>query len=577
MKRHQSVFQDKRKAKKQLTQEEVRVKQWFNERARQKKDIFNINNDDEQEETFTHGGESLSTTKYGYIDVPENVDQDVEAEQVDLQTSNRPDTRGRYEIMIENSKMRKEEKRVQRDQQETRLDYLDKNLDEVYSIANPRQRGDDNEGDDYAILLQKMISDKTRSTADQVEQDTEEARIKKIQLEVSNIKERNAKIFEGAFLSRHKVSGNTTEEFADVDDMLGKIEDEDIVDVIYKIGDGYNWGAKVDDQETLAKQAGIVLDGVEELGVLKATQGLQAFVGEILNRREEMMSIVIDNVFQSVHWEEDEKTIKQLAVLMRVWSTSDFGSMILMKIMDFLGGLFTGIAVGKRLPLQCAGAILLSEVCETKFLPEFFKFLREAFELVKEAKTGELVKFDSALNLEGEELKGYAKRVVIEIVTRIVKTKRTENTIRNAIFKIVDEMREIDGCETIIAEWDKSDEDLGFTFTIVPRTPVPMIRMFNPRINTTDLLKERKEVKKKLKKETRKAQKNEEIITDHVVKQKQHEENIQREKQKKAYGLIINELQQQANEVKEMQYQSFAGPDKFGRKNKKNFRKKIKY
>ncbi|GAB1222442.1 hypothetical protein ENUP19_0110G0013 [Entamoeba nuttalli] len=94
-----------------------------------------------------------------------------------------------------------------------------------------------------------------------------------------------------------------------------------------------------------------------------------------------------------------------------------------------------------------------------------------------------------------------------------------------------------------------------------------MIKMFNPRLHEVDLQKEVREVKKKIKEEARKASKIEEGITQNINDMKRYEEEIERQKQKKAYGKILNELQGQQSEWKKF--------DK--KKGKQNYKKKVRY
>ncbi|EDS88819.1 hypothetical protein EHI_173750, partial [Entamoeba histolytica HM-1:IMSS] len=116
-------------------------------------------------------------------------------------------------------------------------------------------------------------------------------------------------------------------------------------------------------------------------------------------------------------------------------------------------------------------------------------------------------------------------------------------------------------------EWNKEEEKMKIQVTLVEKKNVGMIKMFNPRLHEVDLQKEVREVKKKIKEEARKASKIEEGITQNISDMKRYEEEIERQKQKKAYGKILNELQGQQSEWKKF--------DK--KKGKQNYKKKVRY
>ena len=339
-------------------------------------------------------------------------------------------------------------------------------------------------------------------------------------------------------------------------------------EVVYQIGDGMNWGYEIKQQEEFAQLAVYLLNLVEEFGVLKITQALQRYVGETFTRRPEMKNLIVEKVFDCIEWTEDLTTLKKIAVITKVFSTTDFGSMITMKIMDYLGGLWYNVKLVKeRFVYQCLGAIIASEWCETKYVPELFGWLRETYELVGEAERKH-IKTEEALDIEDEEqLQAYGKDVVLRIVEQIIKLKRKDINNRIGLFQLIDEMRDDEECEKIIEEWDKEEEKLPFDLPLLEKKNVPMIKTFNPRFKDYDVQKQLREVKKKIKKEERKAAKIEENITKEVMDMKRHQEEIEREKQKKAYGKILNELQTQQNEWKKF--------DK--RKAKQNYKKKVKF
>ena len=108
MKRHQSVFNDNRKQRKDMGKEEYRVNKWFQQQVKRKKDRFNLNDSSEEEDHFTHDGKLLSATQTGYTDVPKGLMEEIEDEE-EAQFAEISD-KGRYSEMIEKSKIAKEKK-----------------------------------------------------------------------------------------------------------------------------------------------------------------------------------------------------------------------------------------------------------------------------------------------------------------------------------------------------------------------------------------------------------------------------------------------------------------------------------
>ncbi|EMD45434.1 nuclease sbcCD subunit C, putative [Entamoeba histolytica HM-3:IMSS] len=562
MKRTQSIFNDKRKQKKQVGAEEGRAKKWFEQRIKQKKDKYNINEESEEEEEFTHEGVALSKSKMGYTDVPVGViEEDTEEEKTDMTK------KGRYAEIIEKSKKRKAEKAIERQEQEERLEFLNENIEDIIGHVSMRQSGDDNFGDEYVELLAKMQNEKTRAVGADIEEDVHEARKKRIQEEINNIEERINKIGEGGIVEKHRI-GEGSEKLEDEEDLIKRIEKEDIRTVVYKIGDKEEWGKEIEKQEELAEQAVIILKSVEKIGVLKTTEALQSFIGEIYNRRKEMRMMIVEVIIEGIEWKEDLRTLKEIGVISKVWSSTDLGSMITMKIMEYLGGLFYGVRVEKeRFVLQSIGAIIGSEISERRYIPELIGWIRKGYLIVKDSKRKKGIKVEEAITLEGEELKGYVKDIIIQIVEKMIGMNRKEINSRMGLKEIIESMKGDEECKRIVEEWNKEEEKMKIQVTLVEKKNVGMIKMFNPRLHEVDLQKEVREVKKKIKEEARKASKIEEGITQNISDMKRYEEEIERQKQKKAYGKILNELQGQQSEWKKF--------DK--KKGKQNYKKKVRY
>ncbi|KAL7717074.1 Nuclease sbcCD subunit C [Entamoeba marina] len=543
MKRKTNVFQDKRKVKKGVGDEEQRVRRWYEERSRHKKDKFNLG-DDDAEEVFTHGGVALSNISMGYTDVPKGIlEEDEEEGEVFNKLNTQKTTKDRYKEMIENSKQRKQEKAIERQEQNNRLDFLNNTIEDIIDSVTLRTSGDDNAGDEYAELLKILkLQAKDNFDVDEV-------------------------------IDNHKMNGIGDNFCTNTQEFIDRTSTQSISYVLLSIGDGAGWGRNESLQDQLLNQISIVLDvvGSNEKGILETTTGLQAFLLELSTRQPQLQQSIITECLNSVNYEEEDKCIRQIAVLLKVFSTTDIGSMITLKIFEFLNTFLNPIDVNSKHGVyQAVLVLLVSDLLNVRFIPEVFAWINSVLSLVIQDKRKECT-LNQAIELENEELRGFIKDCAMTIIERIIHLNRKQINSRLALFPAINVLKTVvdkdSTAKEIIELWNEDEEKLGIDITTIPKTKVGIIKSFNPRVHEVDTMKQVRDVKRKIKKETRKVAKMEEDDSRKIMTEKNKIEDMEREKQKKAYGKILNELQNQQSDWKKF--------DK--KKSKSNYKKKIRY